>query len=99
MPFDRLDCLAYYFSMIWQLQIAKNKLSEVVETSLTQGAQIISRRGKATAVIMSYKKYIDLTKPKKDLKHLLLHSGFHELDLTRDRSTGGRATETTFGFD
>lgn len=78
--------------MTWQLQEAKNKLSELVETSQSKGPQIISRRGKDTAVLMSYEDYLHLTKPKKDLKYLLMNSGFHELELTRDKSTNGRAS-------
>ncbi len=85
--------------MSWQLQEAKNKLSQVVETSLTDGPQIISRRGKDTAVLMSYAEYVRLTRPKKDLKYLLQTSGFRELDLTRDQSTSGRASETSFELD
>jgi len=79
--------------MTWQLQDAKNKLSELVETSISKGPQIISRRGKDTAVLMSYEDYQRYTKPKKNLKHLLMNSGFHELDLTRDKSTTGRASD------
>ncbi|GAC1501842.1 MAG: hypothetical protein NVS1B10_06280 [Candidatus Saccharimonadales bacterium] len=79
--------------MTWQLQDAKNKLSEVVATSISNGPQIISRRGKNTAVIVSYEEYQKLTKPSKDLKKLLLNTGFHELDLTRDKSPSGRASE------
>jgi prevent-host-death family protein len=30
---------------IWQLQDAKNKLSEVIERALRQGPQLITRRG------------------------------------------------------
>lgn len=79
--------------MTWQLQDAKNKLSEVVDTSITNGPQIISRRGKNTAVLLSYEEYQKLTKPSKNLKQLLLNTGFHELDLTRDKSPTGRASE------
>jgi antitoxin Phd len=79
--------------MTWQLQDAKNRLSEVVNTSLSNGPQIISRRGKNTAVLLSYEEYEKLTKPSKNLKQLLLNSGFHDLDLTRDKSTTGRASE------
>ena len=75
------------------MQEAKNKLSEVVETSLTKGPQIISRRGKSTAVVISFADYTRLTKPKHDLKKTLMSSGFDRLDLRRDRSTAGRATE------
>ena len=31
--------------MIWQLQTAKQKLSEVVDRALAEGPQVISRRG------------------------------------------------------
>lgn len=79
--------------MTWQLQDAKNRLSEVVNTSLTKGPQIISRRGHNTAVLISYEEYQKLTKPTKNLKQLLLNSGFNELDLTRDKSSTGRASE------
>jgi len=79
--------------MTWQLQDAKNKLSEVVDTSITNGPQIITRRGRNTAVLISYDEYQKLTTPSKDLKALLYNSGFHDLDLTRDRSLTGRASE------
>jgi antitoxin Phd len=36
----------------WQLQDAKAKLSEVIETAQKHGPQIITRRGVATAVIV-----------------------------------------------
>jgi antitoxin Phd len=79
--------------MTWQLQDAKNKLSEVVDTSITNGPQIISRRGHNTAVLISYEEYQKLTKPSKNLKQLLQNSGFNELNLTRDKSLTGRASE------
>ncbi len=79
--------------MTWQLQDAKNKLSEVVDTTIANGPQIISRRGRNTAVLISYEEYQKLTKPSKNLKQLLHNSGFHELDLTRDESPTGRASE------
>lgn len=79
--------------MTWQLQDAKNKFSEVVNTSISNGPQIISRRGKNTVVLLSYEEYQKLTTPSKNLKQLLHNSGFHELDLTRDKSPTGRASE------
>ncbi len=57
--------------MTWQLQEAKNKFSEVVDTSLTKGPQIISRRGKNTAVVMSYAEYQNLTKPLQTFKQFV----------------------------
>jgi len=41
----------------WQLQEAKNKLSEVVEAAQTDGPQIITRRGAETAIVLSYADY------------------------------------------
>lgn len=39
--------------MAWQLQEAKNKLSEVVKAAKTQGPQIISVRGKDEVAVVS----------------------------------------------
>ncbi len=78
--------------MKWQLQDAKNKFSEVVETSINSGPQIISRRGKDTAVVISFKEYQRYVAPK-NLKKTLMSTGFDTLDLTRDMSPTGRATK------
>lgn len=37
----------------WQLQEAKNRLSEVVERARTEGRQTITRHGKPVVVVMS----------------------------------------------
>jgi antitoxin Phd len=79
--------------MTWQLQEAKNKLSEVVNTSINKGPQIISRRGHNAAVVISYADYQRYIAPKKGLKKTLLSSGLDELNLSRDQSTTGRATD------
>ena len=47
--------------MIWQLQTAKQRLSEVVDRALTEGPQVISRRGRETAVVVSVDEYRRLT--------------------------------------
>lgn len=82
--------------MKWQLQDAKNKLSQVVETSLSDGPQIISRRGKNTAVLVSYEEYQKLTGKKKTVKQALMALDISQLDLTRDKSPSGRATPIEF---
>jgi prevent-host-death family protein len=71
---------------------AKNKLSEVVDTSIKSGPQIISRRGRNTAVIMSYEDYLRYVTPMKGLKKALMSTGFDILNITRDKSVSGRAT-------
>jgi antitoxin Phd len=78
--------------MTWQLQDAKNKLSKVVNTSITKGPQIISRRGRNTAVLISYEEYERLTSKKKTVKEALMAIDISQLDLTRDKSSSGRTT-------
>ncbi|MCB1032907.1 MAG: type II toxin-antitoxin system Phd/YefM family antitoxin, partial [Acidobacteria bacterium] len=48
----------------WQLQHAKNKLSEVVDRAVQEGPQVISRRGVETAVVVSVRDYRKLVAPK-----------------------------------
>jgi antitoxin Phd len=71
----------------WQLQEAKNKFSEVVETTLTKGPQIITRRGKNTVVVMGYTDYQRTFKPKKSFKELLAEFpalDFPEIERSKD---------------
>ena len=44
-------------SRIWQLQEAKNKLSEVVKRATSEGPQTISRRGVPIAVVISAQEF------------------------------------------
>lgn len=37
---------------IWQLQDAKARFSELIETSLREGPQVVTRRGVETAVVL-----------------------------------------------
>ncbi len=43
--------------MPWQLQEAKNHLSEVVHRAMTEGPQTITRHGKPAAVVVSVEQY------------------------------------------
>lgn len=73
---------------VWQLQEAKNKLSEVVEAALSDGPQVITRRGAETAVVLSYADYRNLLLTQKKLSDFFRGSPLAgvELDLTRDSS-------------
>jgi len=75
-------------SHVWQLQEAKNKLSEVVEAALNDGPQVITRRGADTAIVLSYADYRRLLLTQKKLSDFFRESPFVgvELDLTRDSS-------------
>lgn len=69
--------------MAWQLQEAKNKLSEVLERALKSGPQEITRHGKKAAVILSMRDYQKLKRRKGTLADFFRHSPLAELDLSR----------------
>lgn len=72
----------------WQLQEAKNKFSEVVKKSLTDGPQVITKRGVETAIVLSYAEYRKMLANKKKLSEFFRDSPLvgADLDLTRDAS-------------
>jgi prevent-host-death family protein len=72
----------------WQLQEAKNRLSEVIERALKEGPQIITRRGVETAVVLSLADYKKLSLGRKRLIKFFQESPLVgvDLDLTRDTS-------------
>ncbi len=74
----------------WQLQEAKNRLSEVVEKALHQGPQVITRRGADTAVVLSMEDYRRMRQPETDLVGFFQASPLSgvELELERARDTG-----------
>ena len=70
---------------IWQLQEAKNKLSEVVDEAVDHGPQIITRRGVEIAVVVSYTDYNRLSKSRKKLSQFFRESPLPEADLDLER--------------
>ena len=70
-------------SSSWQLQEAKNKLSEVVDHALKEGPQEITRRGKKTAVILSAKDYMRLKRKKGNLSTFFRGSPLKGFSLDR----------------
>ncbi|MEZ4606879.1 MAG: type II toxin-antitoxin system Phd/YefM family antitoxin [Deinococcales bacterium] len=74
----------------WQLQEAKNKFSEVVEEALSQGPQIITKRGVETVIVLSYIEYRKLMLNQQKLSDFFRESPLAtaeiDLDLQRDKS-------------
>ena len=72
----------------WQIQDAKNKLSEVVMLALQQGPQVITKYGEKTAVVISYSEYEKLRKSQGKLSEFFSTSPLAglDLDLRRDKS-------------
>ena len=73
----------------WKLQDAKSRFSELFELALTEGAQIVSRRGKQKVVVIAKEEYDRLTRPSGKLSDFMLRSPFagSELNLERIRDT------------
>ena len=74
----------------WQLQNAKNKLSEVIEQACTSGPQVITSRGRDKAVIVSFEAYRKLTAPEGNLLEFFRDSPLvgAQLDLERSHDLG-----------
>lgn len=70
----------------WQLQEAKNRLSEVINLALTTGPQLITRRGEKTAVLLSYSEYEKLCKAGGRLSVFFHESPLAGVEVNRDHS-------------
>ncbi len=70
----------------WQLQEAKNRLSEVVDKALHQGPQLITRRGAETAVVLSMEDYRKMRQPETDLVEFMQTSPLAEVELDLERA-------------
>ena len=69
----------------WQLQEAKNKFSAVIDKALSDGPQIVTRRGVETVVILSAEQYRKLIKPQIGLVDFMKGSPLKGVDLDLDR--------------
>ncbi len=73
-------------SDIWQIQDAKNKLSEVITRALKQGPQLITKHGEKTVVVISYVEYENLRKSQGKLSEFFRTSPLAGVELARDKS-------------
>ena len=75
-------------SNVWQLQEAKNKLSEVVEQAVNHGPQVITRRGVETVIVLAYAEYRKMLLNQTKLSVFFGESPLagKDVDLTRDKS-------------
>jgi antitoxin Phd len=72
----------------WQLQEAKNKLSQVVEDAVTDGPQVITKHGVEVAIVISFAEYQKMIASKGKLSAFFQDSPLvgTDLDLRRDKS-------------
>lgn len=74
----------------WQLQEAKNQLSEVVRKARSEGPQVITLHGTDAAVVVSAQEYGRLSRPRGKLVDFFRKSPLAgvELNLARGKDTG-----------
>lgn len=73
--------------MAWQLQDAKQRLSELVRQAIEQGPQVVTRHGKDAVVVMSVEEFEKLSRGRPDFKqHLRSAPPMGRLRIQRDRS-------------
>lgn len=70
----------------WQIQDAKNKLSEVIARAQKNGPQLITRHGEKAVVVVSYAEYERLRKSQGKLSEFFKSSPLAEIELSRDKS-------------
>lgn len=66
----------------WPVQEAKSRFSELIDQSLSNGPQVVTRHGRATAVVVPYAQWQALeARSKRDLKAVLLDSNTPRFEL------------------
>lgn len=70
----------------WQFQVAKNKLSQVVDEAISTGPQIITRHGEPAAVVLSYSEYLRLKSKKEPLSRFFAAVSLDGVIPARDKS-------------
>jgi prevent-host-death family protein len=69
----------------WQLQEAKQRLSELIRAAEHEGAQVVTRRGREVAVVIDAETFHRLSWAPADFKDYLMHGPeFDELEIDRD---------------
>ena len=74
---------------VWKVQDANDRFDEMLETSLSEGPQIVTRRGVETAVLVSMEQWRGLTESSSRrgyLKELLLSDEARTDDLVPPRT-------------
>ena len=74
-------------SRTWQVQEAKARFSELIEATLTEGPQIVTRRGVETAVVVPIEQWRRLERSAPpDRKAVLMEPGARTEQLTPPRT-------------
>jgi antitoxin Phd len=75
--------------MVWQLQEAKQRFSQLVQKAINEGPQVVSRHGEEVVVVLSKAEYDRLRTPAPDFREFLLSfPKGDELDIRRSEDKG-----------
>ena len=74
----------------WQLHEAKARLSEVIDVSVRQGPQTVTRHGRPVALVVGADDFRRLSRTGRDFKAFLLVAPLRGLNLVRSRDRGRR---------
>lgn len=69
----------------WQIQQAKQRLSEVIRLAAMQGPQMLTHRGEPAAWIISAKDYDTMTKQRENIVEFFQRSPHLDVDLNIER--------------
>lgn len=70
----------------WQIQEAKNRLSELVRKAQSDGPQVITLHGRDAVVVLAASRYRELAPQRGSLAEFMRASPLAEVDLALDRS-------------
>jgi prevent-host-death family protein len=73
--------------MNWQLQDAKNRLSEVVNLALSEGPQTITRHGHPTVVVVDFQEFTRQS-GRENLSTILQECPVRDWSVVRDKDSG-----------
>ena len=75
--------------MNWQIQEAKARFSELVDRTLKEGPQTVTRHGKPVAVLVPVDEYRRLRTGGRTFKALLASAPLEGVEIRRSHETGG----------
>ncbi len=78
--------MTYYQPDVWQTQTAKAQFSSLIKAALKDRDQFITVRGEQVAVVMSKKRYDELTKPAGSLLDFFKNAPLQDIEIDIERS-------------
>ncbi len=75
--------------MIWQVQTAKQRFSELVERAVNEGPQIVTKHGREAVVVLDIREYRRLLGVPMDFKEFLMSMPpIDDLEIERSKDVG-----------